>query len=50
MKIYSAAGYLIIAGYMLACFYFAPAQLGPWSGLLIGGAYFQLGALQVSIA
>ena len=40
MKIYNVAGYLIILCYVLACMYFAPAQLGPWKGLLIAGAYF----------
>ena len=25
---------------MLACMYFAPAHLGPWTGMLIGGVYF----------
>ncbi len=40
MKIYNVTGYLLILVYMLACAYFAPAQLGPWAGLLIGGVYF----------
>jgi stearoyl-CoA desaturase (delta-9 desaturase) len=40
MKIYNVAGYLIILLYVLACMYFAPTHLGPWAGLLIGGAYF----------
>ena len=40
MKIYDIAGYAIIFLYMLACAYSAPAQLGPWIGLVIGGAYF----------
>jgi stearoyl-CoA desaturase (delta-9 desaturase) len=40
MKIYNIAGYSIIFSYVLACLYFAPAHLGPWTGLLIGGAYF----------
>lgn len=40
MKIYSLWGYLIILAYALACMYSAPAELGPWKGLLIGGAYF----------
>jgi len=39
MKIYSAAGYLVIALYLLACFFSAPAHLGPWKGLAIGAAY-----------
>jgi fatty-acid desaturase len=42
MKIYNLAGYSIILCYALACMYFAPAQFGPWTGLLIGGAYFVL--------
>jgi fatty-acid desaturase len=40
VKIYDAIGYLTILLYMLSCLYFAPAQLGPWIGLLIGLAYF----------
>jgi stearoyl-CoA desaturase (delta-9 desaturase) len=40
MKIYNAVGYLIIVSYMLACMYFAPPHLGPWTGLAIGGSYF----------
>ena len=40
MKIYNVTGYLIILAYVLACMYSAPAQLGPWSGLLLGGVYF----------
>jgi len=40
MKIYNLVGYLIILSYMLACAYFAPAHFGPWTGMLIGGAYF----------
>jgi stearoyl-CoA desaturase (delta-9 desaturase) len=40
MKIYNFTGYLIIFCYMLACMYAAPAQLGPWAGLLIAGVYF----------
>jgi fatty-acid desaturase len=40
VKIYNIIGYLIIVLYMLACMYCAPAQLGPWTGLLIGAAYF----------
>src|SRR5258707_3974661 len=40
MKIYNITGYLIILCYMLACMYFAPAHLGPWTGILIGGVYF----------
>src|SRR5258708_38753816 len=40
MKIYNITGYLIILCYMLACMYFAPAHLGPSTGMLIGGVYF----------
>jgi fatty-acid desaturase len=40
VKIYNIIGYLIIVSYMLACLYCAPAQFGPWTGLLIGTAYF----------
>ena len=40
MKTYNLAGYLIIALYVLGCLFFAPAYLGPWTALLIGGAYF----------
>ena len=40
MKIYNVTGYLIILCYMLACMVSAPAHLGPWIGLLIGGVYF----------
>jgi fatty-acid desaturase len=40
VKIYNFLGYLIIVSYLLACMYFAPAHLGPWAGLAIGGAYF----------
>jgi len=40
MKIYNLTGYLIIFAYLLACVYFAPAHLGPWIGLLVGGVYF----------
>ncbi len=40
MKTYNLAGYSIIFFYMLACIFFAPAHLGPWAGLLIGGVYF----------
>ena len=42
MKIYNLTGYLIIFSYMLACMYFAPAHLGPWTGMLIGGVYFAM--------
>jgi len=40
MKTYNAIGYGIIAAYLVACAYSAPAHLGPWRGLLIGGIYF----------
>jgi fatty-acid desaturase len=40
VKIYNFWGYLIILAYAAACMYSAPAQLGPWKGLLIGAAYF----------
>jgi stearoyl-CoA desaturase (delta-9 desaturase) len=40
MKIYNVTGYSIIVLYVLACIYSAPAHLGPWLGLLIGGVYF----------
>ncbi len=43
MKIYNVYGYLIILLYMLACAFFAPAYLGPWKGILIGGIYFIFG-------
>jgi fatty-acid desaturase len=39
MKTYSLTGYLIILSYLLACMFSAPTQLGPWTGILIGGAY-----------
>ena len=42
MKIYNVTGYLIIVLYMLACMYSAPARLGPWVGILVGGVYFIL--------
>jgi fatty-acid desaturase len=40
MKIYNVVGYAIIFLYVLACVYFAPAYLGPWIGMIIGGVYF----------
>jgi fatty-acid desaturase len=40
VKIYNIIGYAIIFLYVLACMYFAPAPLGLWKGLLIGGVYF----------
>jgi stearoyl-CoA desaturase (delta-9 desaturase) len=43
VKIYNLIGYSIIFFYGVGCMYFAPAHLGPWAGLLIGGAYFIFG-------
>jgi stearoyl-CoA desaturase (delta-9 desaturase) len=43
VKIYNFYGYSIIVAYVLACAYFAPIYLGPWKGMLIGGAYFVFG-------
>jgi len=40
MKGYNIAGYALIVAYALACLYFAPPDLGPRIGLLIGAAYF----------
>jgi stearoyl-CoA desaturase (delta-9 desaturase) len=40
MKIYNAAGYAILLGYILACIAVAPAGIGPWLGLAIGAGYF----------
>ena len=40
MKIYNTIGCSIIFSFLLTCMYFAPAHLGPWTGLTIGGAYF----------
>jgi fatty-acid desaturase len=40
MRIYNAIGWAIIACYAAACMAFAPPAIGPWSGLLIGAAYF----------
>lgn len=40
MKIYNLPGYLIILAYVVACFYAAPTQLGPWVGILVAGLYF----------
>lgn len=40
MKIYSAAGYAIIFVYALGCALLAPPRFSPWTGLLIGAAYF----------
>lgn len=40
MKIYNVAGWALVLAYALACMYFAPPEIGPWTGLLIGAAYF----------
>jgi fatty-acid desaturase len=40
MRIYNVSGYLLVLAYALSCLYFAPPHLGPWTGLLIGAAYF----------
>jgi fatty-acid desaturase len=40
LRIYSVVGYAIILSYAAACMYFAPPALGPYTGLLIGAAYF----------
>lgn len=40
MKTYNAAGYTIIFVYVMACTYFAAPRFSPWTGLLIGAAYF----------
>ena len=40
MKGYNVVGYSIILAYALACLYCAPPHVGPWTGLLIGAAYF----------
>ena len=42
MKIYDFYGYMIIVIYALSCASFAPAQIGPFLGLLIGAGYFIL--------
>ncbi|HEV3059250.1 MAG TPA: fatty acid desaturase [Vicinamibacterales bacterium] len=39
MRIYNMVGYSLLVAYTVACLYFAPPQIGPWSGLLIGAAY-----------
>jgi len=39
LKSYNVIGYAIIVVYGTACVYFAPADIGPWAGLLIGMAY-----------
>lgn len=40
MKTYNLCGYVIIFGYAAACMFSAPADIGPWKGLLIGETYF----------
>ena len=40
MKSYNVIGYALIGLYAFACFVFAPPDVGPWAGLLIGAAYF----------
>ncbi|MEP6504359.1 MAG: hypothetical protein ABJD97_13570, partial [Betaproteobacteria bacterium] len=40
MRIYNVIGYGLIVVYALACMVFAPPELGPWVGLLVGAAYF----------
>jgi fatty-acid desaturase len=40
MRGYNVAGYALVVTYALACMYFAPSAIGPWTGLLIGAAYF----------
>jgi fatty-acid desaturase len=40
MRGYNVAGYALVIAYALACVYFAPSAIGPWTGLLIGAAYF----------
>jgi fatty-acid desaturase len=40
LRIYNFIGYATILAYAAACMYFAPPALGPWTGLLIGAAYF----------
>ncbi len=39
MRIYNVAGYTILVAYASACFFTAPAHLGPGLGLLVGLAY-----------
>jgi fatty-acid desaturase len=39
MKTYNVVGYSLLLAYTVACLYFAPPHLGPWTGLLIGAAY-----------
>jgi stearoyl-CoA desaturase (delta-9 desaturase) len=40
VKRYNMIGYAIILAYLAGCAYAAPAQVGPWKGLVIGAAYF----------
>ncbi len=40
MRIYNVIGYAIVLAYTVACLSFAPPRLGPWTGVLIGEAYF----------
>jgi fatty-acid desaturase len=39
MRVYNVVGYSLLVAYTVACLYFAPPQLGPGAGLLIGAAY-----------
>jgi sn-1 stearoyl-lipid 9-desaturase len=39
MRIYNVLGYSVLVAYAMACLYFAPPQIGPWTGLLIGATY-----------
>jgi stearoyl-CoA desaturase (delta-9 desaturase) len=39
MRIYNVVGNSLLVAYTGACLYFAPPQIGPWTGLLIGAAY-----------
>jgi stearoyl-CoA desaturase (delta-9 desaturase) len=39
MRIYNIAGWALVLAYALACMYFAPPAIGPWTGLLIGATY-----------
>jgi stearoyl-CoA desaturase (delta-9 desaturase) len=39
MKIYNVIGYALLLAYAAACMAFAPINLGPWAGLLIGAVY-----------
>jgi stearoyl-CoA desaturase (delta-9 desaturase) len=40
VKSYNVIGYVLIGLYAFACFVFAPPDIGPGAGLLIGAAYF----------